>query len=401
MSKRTSGEAETAHRITRLLTPFATVAVLVACGCRPTVAIVVDPALDAPTSTTRTQFRNDLHAAGYNVVETVSPFADPVAVRGFLQGLSERRLRGAILIGDIPKAYQYVEFIPANPALPATTEEVISYQFYSDLDGTFTATPGYVSPGGHAYSYDVHGGNVDWEIWVGVLPLYEGDYEATAVAINRYFTRNHLYRTTGTAIPRAFLEVNEHQSATTMAEHAALLADLQSGPYSWTPWSSAAGAEFFFDSPPAGLTVAQGYVALSSGVADFFHGAAHGSWAAHGQLDIPWAETNPIRTLFFWSDGCAVGDLDQPQNVLTTLLYSTTSEVLVAKGTTNNSGGLGTNTDGFFGHNIATGMEAGKGIGAALVDHVNVPLIWPWSTDREFHYATALLLGDPTLGVPP
>jgi len=33
--------------------------------------------------------------------------------------------------------------------------------------------------------------------------------------------------------------------------------------------------------------------------------------------------------------------------------------------------------------------------------NVNVPLIWPWSTEREFHYATALLLGDPTLGVPP
>lgn len=75
--------------------------------------------------------------------------------------------------------------------------------------------------------------------------------------------------------------------------------------------------------------------------------------------------------------------------------------VLVAKGTTNDSGGLGTNADGFFGHNIATSMEGGESIGAALVDHVNVPLIWPWSTDREFHYASALLLGDPTLRVAP
>jgi len=291
MKKGNSGETEAGRRITGVLIPLVAVAVLAACGCRPKIAIVVDPALDTPTSTARTQFKNDLDAAGYSVVETVTPFADPVAVRSYLQGLSESRLRGAILIGDIPRAYQYVEFIPANPALPATTEEVISYQFYSDLDGNFAASPGYVSPGGHAHSYDVHSGDVDWEIWVGVLPLYEDDYEATAEAINRYFTRNHQFRTAGTTIPRAFLEVNEHYSATTMAEHTSILADLQSGPYSWTPWSAMASAQFFFDSPPAGLTVAQGYAALSAGVADFFSGAAHGSWAAHGQLDIPWAET--------------------------------------------------------------------------------------------------------------
>ncbi|MCP4250170.1 MAG: hypothetical protein GY778_24265, partial [bacterium] len=178
--------------------------------------------------------------------------------------------------------------------------------------------------------------------------------------------KNHLYRTAGTAIPRAFLEVNEHHSAATMAEHAAHLANLQGGPYAWTPWSAAASAQFFFDSPPAGLTVAQGYVALSAGVADFFHGAAHGSWAGHGQLGIPWVDANPIRTVFFWSDGCAVGDLDQPQNFLTSVLYGPTSDVLVAKGTTNDSGGLGNNTNGAYGHNIATGMEAGRGIGRAL-----------------------------------
>jgi len=385
----------------RLLLPLAAVAALVAGGCRSTVALVVDPALDVPTRAARAQFTSDLREAGYNVVETVSPFAGPVAVRRYLQGLPRSRLRGVILIGDVPTAYQYVEFVPGNPEFPAMEDEVISYQFYADLDGTFAASPGYASPGGHPHSYDLHGGAVDWEIWVGVLPLYEDDYAATATAINRYFAKNHRYRTAGSTIPRRFLEVNEHVSATTATEHAMLLAGLRTGPYAWTPWSAAPGTRIFFDSPPAGLTAAQGYDALRAGAADFFHGGAHGNSGSHGQIDVAWVEAHPVRTLFFWSDGCSVGDLDQPQNFLTSVLYSPTSEVLAAKGTTNDSGGLGTNANGSYGHNVATRMEAGKSLGRALIDHVNVPLLPPWSADREFHYATVVLLGDPTLRVAP
>lgn len=400
MRKSKRNSMTSAGRTAARLLLLGTVA-LAAGGCRSMVAFVVDPALDGPTRAARTQFQRDLRAARYTVVETVAPFTDPLAVRTYLQGLSRRRLAGAILIGDVPRAYQLVRFVPSNPDIPASSEEVISYQFYADLDGTFTSSPGYVSPGGHAYSFDQHGGSVDWEIWVGVLPLYQGDYPATAAAINRYFSKNHRYRIAGTAIPRAFLEVNEHHSAATPAEHAAVLAGLRSGPYAWTPWSSAPSARFYFDSPPAGLTVAQGYAALSAGAADFFHGAAHGSWAGHGGIDIAWVESNPVRTVFFWSDGCAVGDLDQPRNFLASALYSPTSEVLVAKGTTNDSGGLGTNPNGSYGHNIATSMAAGRGMGRALLEHVNVPLIPPWSGNREFHYATAVVLGDPTLRLSP
>jgi hypothetical protein len=108
-------------------------------------------------------------------------------------------------------------------------------------------------------------------------------------------------------------------------------------------------------------------------------------------------ENHPIRGVFFWSDGCAVGNLDFPENFLTSVLYSHLSLVLVAKGTTNNSGGLGTNGDGYYGHNIATAMTDGASLGDALLSHVNVPLITPWSDSREFHFATAIILGDPTL----
>ena len=73
--------------------------------------------------------------------------------------------------------------------------------------------------------------------------------------------------------------------------------------------------------------------------------------------------------------------------------------MIAAKGTTNDSGGLGTNSQGFYGHNVATRMAIGDSLGEALLGHVNVPLIAPWSAAREFHFATALLLGDPTIRV--
>src|SRR5262249_17810381 len=146
-----------------------------------------------------------------------------------------------------------------------------------------------------------------------------------------------------------------------------------------------------------GLTVDRGYADLSAGVADFTDLDAHGYWGASGKIDIAWVEKNPVRTAFFWSNGCAVGNLDYPDNFLTSSLYSPTSMVLVAKGTTNNSGGMGTNENGYFGRNIATALAAGESLGSALLDHVNVPLISPWSIDREFYGATTVVLGDPTL----
>ena len=46
-------------------------------------------------------------------------------------------------------------------------------------------------------------------------------------------------------------------------------------------------------------------------------------------------------------------------------------------------------------------MDNGEGVGEAILDHVNVPLIPPWSDSREFHFGTAILLGDPTLELRP
>ena len=368
------------------------------------VVLVVDPLLETGIRSGLEQFKRDLCSDGYGVMERLADFASPPDLRAFLAGLhgsTAGQLVGAILIGDLPYAYQCVTTVYSNPSIPPLEEEAISFQYYADLDGLFEASPGYVSPGGHPHSYDVHTGAVDWEIWIGVLPLYKGDRELTVDALNRYFQKNHDYRSGAYAITRGFLQVNEHFHATTAQEHDTFMQGLVDGEYAWTPFSNTTLAHVYFDSPPGGLSIAQGYASLSGGAADVTVGDAHGYWGAHGSIDIAWVETNPVNTVLFWSNGCAVGNLDYADNFLTSVLYSPTSMVLVAKGTTNDSGGMGNNQNGCFGHNIATALGSGECVGQAILDHVNVPLISPWSDSREFHFSTAVLLGDPTLELRP
>jgi len=364
-----------------------------------TVLLVIDPNIPSRVQLSLNIFEDNLCAAGYSVVEQLAPLANPVEVRNWLAGAlgDYTGVVGAILIGDIPYAYQFYVAQSSNPSIPPEELESISYQFYADLDGTFAKSPGYVSPGGHTYSYDVHSGNVDWEIWIGVLPFYQGDYEATADVLIDYFMRNHMHRAASRKQPFVFMEIDEHSHATTMTEHNSIVDIHRTGTYAWTPFSSDPHALLYFDSPPAGLTVAQGYAAMSAGAADFTVASTHGS----GQIDTTWALNNPIDTAFFWSNGCEVANLDYPDNFLTAMLYSPHSEIVVAQGATNNAGGLGTNTDGFFGHNIATSLSGGASLGQAVLNHVNTPLIWPWSDDREFHFAPILVLGDPTLTTHP
>jgi hypothetical protein len=310
-------------------------------------------------------------------------------------------MSGALLIGDIPYAYQQVVQAFANPSLPTLVEEVISLQYYTDLDGIFRASPGYVSPGRHAFSFDVHEADVDWEIWVGLLPRYRGDASLTVEALDRYFEKNHAYRGGRYDIPRGYLEVNEHYHPASAAEDTSFLDEMAYGQYAWTPLSSAASARLYFDSFSGTLTVDQGYADLAAGAADIAVLAAHGNPLSSGRIDTAWIERNGLQTTLLWSDGCAVGDLDQPGNFLSTALYSPASRVLIAKGTTNDSGGLGTNSDGSYGHNIAAGIAAGMSLGRAVLSHVNTALIAPWSEAREFHYASVVLLGDPTLRLRP
>lgn len=282
-----------------------------------TVETIVNPELGLAINPSLVRFAQDLCADGYEVTETRRSFASPVELRDHLRARRSAlgsRLTGVILVGEAPRAYQYVTMQSSNPNIPSFSEEVISYQFYADLDGSFTASPGYHSPEGRTYSYDQHGGNVDWELWVGVLPIYQGSVSDTEAALVRYFDKNHAYRTGADPLPRAFIQVSEHFTATTSAEHENLLTAMRSGTYSWQPFSLESSARIYFNSPPGGLSVDQGYAALSGGEADFFVGDSHGSPNEHGKLTISWVESNPVKTVFFWSNGCAVGNLDYSAN---------------------------------------------------------------------------------------
>jgi len=372
-------------------------------GIEDVITIIVDPNLLPGIRSGLSQYEVDLQKEGYRVIERMSDFSNPTEVRTYLQSLheTEQNLVGAMLIGNIPHAYQWFIVTYTNPSIPQDELEVISLQYYSDLDGIFEKSTGYTSPGGHEYSYDIHNGEVNWEIWIGVLPLFKGNYTTTTEALNRYFIKNHAYREGEYDLPRAFSEITEHHSASTIEEHNTIIQYLTAGSYAWTPFSYSQNAYFYFDSPPAGLSAGQGYAALSAGEADFTVGDAHGYWGAHGQIDISWVENNPVNTVFFWSNGCSVGNIDYTENFITSILYSPTSSVLIAKGSTNNSGGMGTNENGFFGHNIASSLSNGSSLGQAMVNHVNVPLIYPWSLNRESHFAVNMIVGDPTLKIRP
>jgi hypothetical protein len=365
------------------------------------VAILIrDPDLLVGIKESLNRFESDLCADGYAVKRMTSTgkLQSPKRVRRKLRRLyrkTEGRLAGAILIGDVPHAYQQVVLRFSDGS--ELVEEVISMQYYADLDGKFSMSPDYVSAGGHDFSFDQHRGQIDSEIWVGVLPMYGSDSEKTIAALNRYFAKNHQYRVGQYTLPRAFAQISEHLKAKNREEYELFRSALRNGPYSWQPFSNSEEALFYFDSSSPRRRAFKGYRKMTRGVADFTVGSAHGWWKAHGQISASWVERHDVRTAFFWSNGCAVGNIDQPGNFLTELLYSPRSLVVIARGTTNNSGGMGSNEDGFFGRNIATALSEGKSFGDAILSHVNVPLVWPWSESREFHIATSIVLGDPTL----
>jgi hypothetical protein len=388
-----------ATRANRTATPTPQTYEQTICEDIPTaVVLLVDPALIPEVRINLDRFEADLCADGYRVIERRNLFTTPADVRAYLGELYARTngtLEGAIFIGTLPLAFQSVQPKSSNPENQPPAREVISFQYYSDLDGQFSASDGYHSPGRHAYSFDQHTGETDWEIWIGILPMYQHGDAETVKALNRYFEKNHRYRTDGSSIPQGFLQINEHFTAKTVEEHAEIMDSMRVGPYSWAPLSEAPDARLYFNG--RGISIQDGYADLSAGKADITVTETHGDHTMSGAISIGWVESRPVRTVLFWTDGCSVGNLSYPENFLTSIVYSPTSEVLAAKGSTNDSGGLGTNSEGFYGHNVAVRLAAGKNLGQAILGHVNVPLIPPWSESREYHFSMLILIGDPTL----
>ena len=249
------------------------------------IVLLLDPRVATGIRAGLDQFSGDLCKDGYTVVQRLANFVAPPDVRAYLAQLyaqTKQKLDGAIAIGDLPRAYQWVTSHSTNPSFRDVSEELISFQYYTDLDGVFQTSSNYRSPGKHPFSFDVHSGNVNWEIWFGLLPLYKGDVAKTIDAVKRYFAKNHAYRLGQSNLPRAFMEISEHFTSTSAAQDAANLNLMKAGPYTWKPFVNETSARFYFDSTTPNFSLDQGYANLSAGVADFSVFEAHGSYENSG-----------------------------------------------------------------------------------------------------------------------
>jgi hypothetical protein len=110
-----------------------------------------------------------------------------------------------------------------------------------------------------------------------------------------------------------------------------------------------------------------------------------------------WLEEHDLNTVFFWSQSCDVGDLDNPYNIMRNILYHPGSQVLFVSGNTTKAGGLGTNLDGPHHYNIASSLNEGASLGEAILNHVNTPLISHHARNPELVVAPKIYFGDLTL----
>ncbi len=302
-------------------------------------------------------------------------------------------------MGDFPHPYQQVLYKYANQ--PDTIQESISLQYYADLDGEFIKTEDYQPANGETPLgepiFDLHQGKTDWEIWISVIPAYQGDPELTRDALQRYFLKNHAYRTGETDLPPTYLMIMAYDAST--KDDYQLILDLTTqGNLNWTSLDRTGEKQLIFlDNPVNSQSEDAGYQALGKGVADFTLIFDHGSVGALGLIIPPWLEENQIQTTFLYTHSCSIGNLDNQYAILTQILHHPNSLVLFAVGNTAPSGEFCTNEEGPPSAVIPAGLLSGESIGSSLLHHINLPLIKPWNETPETCVATKVLYGDPTL----
>jgi hypothetical protein len=350
------------------------------------------------------QFAQDLCQDQYLVRIKTANFDTPEQIRSYLSdmffGEPSDNLIGAILIGDIPYAYQQIAVKFNSPDIPPRIQEFISLQYYSDLDGEFLLSDEYQPVNGQAPLgepiFDTHLGETDWEIWISVMPPYQGDQELTLDALLRYFEKNHAYRMGEIDLPRTYIQIQGYQSSTE-EEYNEFIEACLSGTLNWTDLKGEGEPQIYFGNEAMNLTDTEGYQAISEGKADFSIVIDHGHPGAVGQITLPWLEENQLATIFFWSHSCSVGDLDNPYVILNQILYHPNSQVLFASGNTTEAGGFGTNETGSYPTNLASALNQGLSIGEAILNHVNTPLVSHDARNPDLAFAPKIFYGDLTL----
>jgi hypothetical protein len=135
------------------------------------------------------QFLLDLQADGYTVALTKSWNQTPEQIRAILQSEYSSGLVGIVLVGDIPAAWMETSYF---------TDSYISYfptdYFYMDLTGKWkdSDADGF---------YDTFKASLKPEIWSGRISPSTCLFGDEITLLNRYFVKNHAYRTGNLSLP--------------------------------------------------------------------------------------------------------------------------------------------------------------------------------------------------------
>ena len=163
----------------------------------PLVLVVINASIYDDLKFYIERYLSDVERIGFNA--TILPFSggSPENVKAILVNASSEGLVGCLLVGDIPSAiYEDLEY---------DYEEYPIDLFYMDLDGVWEDTD-------NNGKYDRHTGDRAPEIWVGRIKVPPGpDIKESEVSlIQKYFDKNHRYRTGNLSLPdRALIYIDD------------------------------------------------------------------------------------------------------------------------------------------------------------------------------------------------
>lgn len=162
------------------------------------IAVIINDSLYPQIESSVNQYLIDLSNEGFCTVVYRVLGGTPEDLRNILIGELPNDLQGVLLVGDLPIAWWenglYGEDCPVD-------------LFFADLDG-------YWNDANSNGLFDQHSsgsGDPQPEIWVGRLYCSQLTYGSQANLLNRYFQKNHLYRTGNLTLPYRGLVYNEVQ----------------------------------------------------------------------------------------------------------------------------------------------------------------------------------------------
>jgi hypothetical protein len=361
--------------------------------------IIVDAEIHADITEALNQFQADLQAEGHSVIVHLWSGDNPEQLRAYLADLystATPQLVGAFLIGDLPKAYYRMYYPATSNCIERGPEEFITYEFFQDLDGIFSRE----NPDDliHEYAYDSHTGNTDNEIWIGVLP-YTWSHSTTVANINHYLSKNHRYRYSLDFPEQGYIKPLRGGAIDTPELYEAQVNFIVNSFYGWHPLTLRGNTGIFVDNSigdPVNYPDAKyGWeVAMTSNDYDFadinFHGT--GSITLSEAFDL----IDSIKPLYIWDSTCSLADIENHNSFDINLIYGNNNAILAA-GATGFQGGLGTNINGNYRHNMAQDLLKGISFGESYLNHTNADFIECSEEQKEYFGAQFVFLGDPSV----